>query len=57
MLNSRIKRQRNFKTIVNYVGNPGLVSTLTFLLLLVVRDKSDPPSQNPVNPREPRANK
>lgn len=37
------------KTMVNYMGNPSLLSTPIFVLLPVVRDVSDPP---PPIPRE-----
>ena len=49
--------ERNFKTIVNYMANPRLLLAPMFLLLTVIRDISDPPSQCLVNPRDPRAKK
>ena len=49
--------ERNFKTIVNYMGNPRLLLAPMFLLLPVIRDISDPPFQCLVNPRDPRAKK
>ena len=47
----------NFKTIVNYMGNPRLLLARVFLLLPVIRDIPDPPSQYLVNPRDPRTKK
>lgn len=41
---------RNFKTIINYFGNPRLLLTPMFLLLPVIRDISDPPPLYLVNP-------
>ena len=47
--------ERNFKTMVNYMGNPRLLLAPMFLLLPVIREISDPPSQSLVNPRDPQA--
>lgn len=47
----------NFKTIFKYVRNPRLLLTPIFLLLLVILDISDPPSQYLVNPWNPCAEK
>ena len=47
--------ERNLKTMINYVGNPRLLLAPIFLLLPVIRDISDPPSQYLVTPRDPRA--
>ena len=43
--------------IVNYMGNTRLLLTPIFLLLLVILDISDPPSQYLVNPWNPCAKK
>lgn len=47
----------NFKTIVNYVRNQGLLLAWLFLFLPFIRDNSDPSSQYLVKPRNPRAQK
>lgn len=47
----------NFKTIFKYMGNLRLLLTPIFLLLLVILDISDPPSQYLVNPWNPCAEK
>lgn len=47
----------NLKTIFKYMGNPRLLLTPIFLLLLVILDISDPPSQYLVNPWNPWAEK
>ena len=47
----------NFKAIVNYVANQGLLLAWMFLFLPIIRDNSDPSSQYLVRPRNPRAQK
>ena len=58
MENQRYSNDRmKFKTIVNCMVNPRLLLAPMFLLLLVIRGISDPPSQYLVNSRNPRAEK
>ena len=52
-----ITMEWNFKTIFKYMGNPRLLLTPIFLLLLIILDISDPPSQYLVNPWNPCAEK
>ena len=48
-------KELNFKTIVHYTEKPTLPLAPMFLLLPVICDISDPPSQYLVNPWDPRA--
>jgi len=49
--------ERNFTTIVNYMGNPWLLLARMFLLLPTICDVSDPLSKYLVNPQDPSAKK